>query len=228
MRVPGRTLSIVAVAAAMTVGLVAAGLAQDATPTAMGDDAASAAYPNHFHLGTCDDLNPEPAVPLADLVFPDWVAGMSSGSGMDDSDVVMPDAADFGGAPVPVAVATTEVAVGLAEIISGGHALNVRDAADPSIYIACGNVGGVPDERGDLFIGLAEDEDSGFSGVAWLHDNGGSTTVVVFLSNPAAQTAIDMNLAAMMAAAATPDDAATPVGDAASTPEADADATPVT
>jgi len=38
MRVPGRTLSIVAVAAAMTVGLVAAGLAQDATPTAMGGD----------------------------------------------------------------------------------------------------------------------------------------------------------------------------------------------
>ncbi len=230
MRVPGRTLSIAAAVAAMTVGLVGAGLAQNATPTAMGDDAAGGAYPNHFHLGTCDDLNPEPAVPLADLEFPDWVAAMSGEAGMDDSEVVLPEPADFGGAPIPVAVATTEVAVGLAEIIAGGHALNVHDAADPSVYIACGNVGGVPDERGDLFIGLGEDQDSGYSGVAWLHDNGGSTTVVVFLSHPSAQTAIDMGLAAMVAAAATPDDAATPVSGAAATPEADADAdaTPVT
>lgn len=225
MRVPGRSLSIVAIAAAMTVGLIGAGLAQDATPTAM-DDSAASAFPNHLHLGTCDDLNPEPAVPLADLAFPDWVAAIS-GEDAAESDVVMPEAADFGGAPIPVAVATTEVPVGLADIIAGGHALNVHDAADPSVYVACGNVGGVPDERGDLFIGLGEDEGSGYSGVAWLHDNGGSTTVVVFLSNPSAQTAIDTGLAAMMAAA-TPTDGATPADAAAATPEAAADATPVT
>src|SRR5690606_16685899 len=95
----------------------------------------------------------------------------------------IPDAAAFGGAPIPVAVATTEVDASLSEIISGGHAINVHDAADPSIYIACGDVGGVPDERGDLFIGLDEQNGSGFSGVAWLHDNGGSTTVTLFLND---------------------------------------------
>ncbi len=117
----------------------------------------------------------------------------------------------------------------MADIVSGGHALNVHNPDDPGIYVACGNVGGIPDERGDLFIGLDPIEDSGFSGVAWLHDNGGSTTVVVFLSHPSAQTAIDMGLAAMTAAALAEEEAAaTPMAGAEATPEAAADATPVT
>ena len=229
MRVPGRTLSVAGLAAALTVGLVGAGLAQDATPTTMSDDPIAGAFANHFHLGTCDDLDPQPAVALADLEFPDWVASMAGQADTDDIDVVIPEPEDFGNAPIPVAVATTEVPVALADIVSGGHALNVHNPDDPGIYVACGNVGGIPDERGDLFIGLDPVDDSGFSGVAWLHDNGGSTTVVVFLSHPSAQTAIDMGLAAMAAAAAEETEAAaTPVADAEATPEAMADATPVT
>lgn len=229
MRVPGRTLSVAALAAALTVGLVGAGIAQDATPTAMSDDPISGAFANHFHLGTCDNLTPEPAVPLADLEFPDWVASMAGETDADDIEVVLPAPEDFGNAPIPVAVATTEVPVALADILSGGHALNVHNPDDPSIYVACGNIGGIPDERGDLFVGLDPVEDSGFSGVAWLHDNGGSTTVVVFLSHPSAQTAIDMGLAAMTAAAMAEEEAAaTPEASPAATPEAAADATPVT
>jgi hypothetical protein len=224
MRLSGRLLSTAAIATAMLVGLVGAGLAQDATPTA-GDEEASAGYPNHFHLGTCDDLSPEPAIVLADLHFPDWVASLS-GESNGEIEVVLPEPSDFGNAPIPVAVATTEVPVALADIISGNHAINVHDAADPSFDIACGNVGGVPDERGDLFIGLGEDNDSGFSGVAWLHDNGGSTTVVVFLSHPAAQPAVAEGLAALVAAAAEEEAAATPESAPMATPEADA--TPVT
>jgi hypothetical protein len=168
-------------------------------------------------------------VALADLTFPDWVSSLSGEADTDDIEVVLPEPEDFGNAPIPVAVATTEVPVALADIVSGGHALNVHNPDDPGIYVACGNVGGVPDERGDLFIGLDPVDDSGFSGVAWLHDNGGSTTVVVFLSHPSAQTAIDMGLAAMVAAAAEEaEEAATPVADAEATPEAMADATPVT
>ncbi|MGH2615032.1 MAG: hypothetical protein ACRDJC_07320 [Thermomicrobiales bacterium] len=226
MRVPGRLLSTAALAAAMTVGLVAAGLAQDATPAAMGDEPVSGAFANHFHLGTCDELAPEPAIALADLEFPEWVASMA-GEADEDIEIVVPEPEDFGNAPIPVAVATTEVPVTLADIISGGHALNVHNPDDPSIYVACGNIGGIPDERGDLFVGLDPWEDSGYSGIAWLHDNGSSTTVVVFLSHPSAQTAIDMSLAAMVAAAAAEEEAATPVA-AEATPEAVADATPVT
>jgi hypothetical protein len=229
MRVPGRSLSVASLAAALTVGLVGAGLAQDATPTAMGDAPIAGAFANHFHLGTCDNLDPQPAVALADLTFPDWVASMAGEADADDIEVVIPQPEDFGNAPIPVAVATTEVPVALADIVSGGHALNVHNPDDPGIYVACGNVGGIPDERGDLFIGLDPIEDSGFSGVAWLHDNGGSTTVVVFLSHPSAQTAIDMGLAAMTAAALAEEEAAaTPMAGAEATPEAAADATPVT
>lgn len=224
MRLSGRLLSTAAVATTMLVGLVGAGLAQDATPMA-GDEGASAGYPNHFHLGTCDNLSPEPAIVLANLQFPDWVATLSGEEGA-PIEVVLPEPADFGNAPIPVAVATTEVQVPLAEIISGNHAINVHDAADPSLYIACGNVGGVPDERGDLFIGLAEDNDSGYSGTAWLHDNGSSTTVVVFLNHKAAQPAIADSLAALVAAAEEEEAAATPESAPAATPEADA--TPVT
>jgi hypothetical protein len=226
MRVSGRSLSVASLAAALTVGVVGAGFAQDATPTATGGAPVAGAFANHLHLGTCDDLDPQPAVALADLTFPDWVASMAGEADADDVEVVIPEPEDFGNAPIPVAVATTEVAVALADIVAGGHALNVHNPDDPGIYVACGNVGGVADERGDLFIGLAPVEDSGFSGVAWLHDNGGNTTVVVFLSHPSAQTSIDMSLAAMAAAAEA--EAATPMAGAEATPEAAPDATPVT
>lgn len=219
MRKTGTLLGTVAVATAMSIGVVGVGLAQDATPSS-GDEAAALTYANHFHLGNCDELDPAPAVPLADLTFPDWV-GALTGEGDDSIEIVLPEPGDFGNAPIPVAVATTDVQVPLADIISGGHALNVHDAVDPSIYVACGNVGGAPDENGDIFVGLGEYDGSGYSGVAWLHDNGSSTTVVVFLSHPGAQPAVAEGLAAIAAAAA---EAATPEA-AAATPTADAEAT---
>lgn len=220
MRKTGTLLGTVAVATAMSISIVGVGLAQDATP-ASGDEAPALTYANHFHLGTCDELDPAPAVPLADLIFPDWV-GALTGEGNDSIEIVLPEPGDFGNAPIPVAVATTDVQVPLADIVSGGHALNVHDATDPSTYVACGNVGGSPDQNGDLFFGLGEHDGSGYSGVAWLHDNGSSTTVVVFLSHPSAQPAVAEGLA-MIAAAAT-EEAATPEA-ADATPTADAEAT---
>ncbi len=225
MRITGRLLSTSVIASAMALALVGAGLAQDATPSA-GDNMASAAYPNHLHLGSCDDLDPAPAYPLADLEFPDWVASLS-GDESASVEVVLPEPAEFGNAPIPAAVATTELQVPISEIVAGGHALNVHDPADPSRYVACGNIGGVPDSRGDLFVGLGEHEGSGYSGVAWLHDNGGSTTVVVFLTHPAAQPAIAEGLMAMVAEAeAEAAAAATPSESPAATPGMDADAAP--
>jgi len=226
MRVPGKLIATAAVATAVTLGIVGAGHAQDATP--MAGQEASPGYPNHFHLGTCDNLDPEPAVPLADLAFPAWVGELTGEA--TTAEGAIPDVASFGGAPIPVAVATTEVDVPLADIIAGGHGLNVHDAADPSIYIACGNVGGVPDERGDLFIGLAEQNDSGYSGTAWLHDNGGSTTVTVFLNHNAAQDEISAELSSLQAAAATPEASpeATATEEPAATPVAGPEGTPVT
>jgi hypothetical protein len=216
-------LSAAALAVAMTVGLAGSGFAQDATPTAMGDDA-GVAYPTHLHSGDCANLSAEPVERLADLLLPEWVAELVED---EDTDIV---AEDFGNAPIPVAAATTEVTMSLADIVAGKHAINVEQPSpdDPEDSVACGNIGGVVDEHGDLFVGLSESNESGHSGVVWLHDNGTSTTIVVFLAHPEEEGGIEMALATL--AAAEEEAAATPVAAPGGTPVADeeADATPVT
>jgi hypothetical protein len=206
----------------MTVGLAGAGLAQDATPTAMGDDA-GVAYVSHLHSGDCANLSAEPVERLADLLLPEWVAELTED---EDTTIV---AEEFGNAPVPVAAATTDVNTPLADIVGGKHAINVElpNPDDPEDSVACANIGGVADEHGDLFVGMSESNASGHHGVVWLHDNGTSTTIVVFLAHPDEEAGIESALTALAAvamaeeeAAATP--AATPVVDA------EADATPVT
>jgi hypothetical protein len=232
MRIAGRPctcscklqlLSTAALAVAMTVGLAGAGLAQNATPTAMDDDT-GVAYPSHLHSGDCDNLSAEPVQRLADLLLPDWVAGLTEG---DDTDIV---AEDFGNPPIPVAVATTEVNIPLADIVAGKHAIDVErpNADDAEDSVACANIGGVVDEHGDLFVGLSESNGSGHNGIVWLHDNGTSTTIVVFLAHPDEAAGIETALAAL--AAAQEEAAATPVGTPVASPVAGAgvDATPVT
>ena len=78
------------------------------------------------------------------------------------------------------------MAIPLADIVAGKHSINIErsDPDDPEDAVACGNIGGVVDENGDLFVGLGETNDSTHSGVVWLHDNGASTTIVVFLAHP--------------------------------------------
>ena len=232
MRIAGRPstcncklqlLSTAALAVAMTVGLAGAGLAQDATPSAMDDDV-GVAYPTHLHSGDCDNLSAEPVERLADLLLPEWVTQLTEG---DDTDIV---AADFGNPPIPVAAATTEVNLPLADIVAGKHAINVEspDPDDPEDSVACANIGGVVDEHGDLFVGLGESNDSGHYGIVWLHDNGTSTTIVVFLAHPDEGAGIEVALATL--AAAEEEAAATPVGTTEASPVAgaEADATPVT
>jgi hypothetical protein len=212
MRVASRFLSTAAVAAALTVALMGGGVAQEATPGAMGEHHPMGPIPNHLHKGTCDNLDEAVAAPLADLQFPDWVAALSGMPGMDLSSANI-DPSAFGNAPIPATAATTEVPMALADIMSGKHALAVDNPDNPDEQIACGNIGGIPNEQGDLFVGLGESNGSGFTGVVWLHDNAGtSTTVVVVLNHTAAQPAIAAALATL--AAATPAagaPAATPV-----------------
>lgn len=171
-----RALTTIALVGATTIGSTGVAFAQDATPMAGMEQAG---HPNHLHLGTCDDLNPEPLVPLADLVFAD-ATGMAGDAG---GSMATPMAGmGMMGTGIPVAVATTEVPLALDAIIAGGHALNVHDSADIATYIACGNVTGAPDENGNLFVGLGELDESGYGGVAWFLGEGEQTTVTVFLT----------------------------------------------
>ena len=143
--------------------------------TAGAQDMAMTAHPSHIHVGSC-------AAPG------DVVAPLSNvGNGFEVDATPMAGSSMVGAtSAVPVeAGVTTKVAMSLADILGSPHALVVHEsAANIQNYIACGDIGGAMLGTTDLPIGLAPLNDSGYSGIAWLHDNGDNTTTVyVFLTN---------------------------------------------
>jgi plastocyanin len=168
VRVQRRLLPLAAFVAAFVVvtGLVVGYDARGANAHEGGP------HPAHIHAGTC--------AALGDVVFPlsDVGGEMMDASGSPVAATAMgPETA------IPVDVSMTTVQADLNTIISGGHAINVHESAENiGNYIACGDIGGAV-MGSDLAIGLGELNDSGYSGVAWLHDNGdGTTAVTVFLT----------------------------------------------
>ncbi len=177
-------VAVLAVAALVLAG-TAQGSAQDATPMA---GMAMAGIPNHIHQGTCANLSGIVAQ-LADATF----AGQGAAASPVASPLATPvtgamasPVAGMVGTAIPVAVASTSVPLALQQILAAPHAINFHDPAapaDPSRYLACGDIAGAPDAQGNLFVGLGELNNSGVSGVAWLLDDGtGATTVTVFLT----------------------------------------------
>lgn len=192
-----RSRLVAGLAAVAVSGLVAVGgaQAQDASPVA---SAAAAGIPNHIHSGTCETLG-DIVAPLAALQYGSTEAGAdASPSASPVSGLATPVTGMAGmmgaSSVVPVAAATTQVPLALSDILAAEHAINLHDPADPSdpsLYLACGAIGGSPDAQGNLFVGLQETNDSGFSGVAWLLDDGSGsgTTVTVFLADNGAASA---------------------------------------
>jgi hypothetical protein len=114
---------------------------------------AGATHPVHIHSGTCAELG-DVVFPLNDLAAP---AGDRTG----------PESA------VPVTLSENIVDIPLQDMIDDGHAINVHLSNDEiDTYIACGDVGGVittdAGGRQEMMIGLAEQNDSGYSGTVWL------------------------------------------------------------
>jgi plastocyanin len=150
---------------------------------AAGASAQMSPHPAHIHAGSC----PAPGdvvAPLSDVSFDMNVDGSATAG-----------AAPVGQASaIPVEASVTTVPLALADIVAGQHAINVHASADDlATYIACGDIGGTTIGASDLPIGLGELNDSGASGVAWLHDNGdGTTTVSVFIVPPAGAMAASM------------------------------------
>jgi len=156
--------------------LVVSSLLLLVVPAIAAQDDAAEAHPAHIHSGTCDELG-DVVFPLADVAAP---TGEEMGAA--------------GGHAVKVSE-VNHVDVPLQEILDGGHAINVHLSADEiGTYIACGNIGGVVHEREngegqELTIGLAELNDSGHVGIAWLGDDGeGGTNVSVSLIEPDAMS----------------------------------------
>jgi hypothetical protein len=204
----------------VTVGTLSS-RAQDATPVS-GDQPAQAGteLPAHIHAGNCETLDPNPLQPLASIMFTNVEAADADTPATPDAGMASPAAAATpvtDGSPPAASTSmgsamaiegghsTTNVPLPLADILGAEHAINVHLSPEqPEVYVACGAIGGEPDENGDLFIGLREQNGSGISGIAWLHDNGdgASTTVTVMLASQLSEASVDGD-------AATPD-AATP------------------
>jgi len=128
-------------------------------------------HPAHIHSGTC-------GANLGPVVYPlDNVGGGTMmGTPVTGQQAGATDA-------IPVQTSTTVVKTTLDDLVGEAYAINVHESNDNiQNYIACGNIGGEI-AGGSLAIGLAELNDSGYSGIAWLHDNGdGTTTVLVGLT----------------------------------------------
>lgn len=157
----GRTLLRGSVVAMASLALVVP-VSGAQTPTS---ESAMAGHPAHIHSGTCDTLG-EVIYPLSDVAV---------------------EAGDMMGATGahPVEVSETMIAdVPLQDILDGEYAVNVHLSADDiGTYIACGNIGGVVSTResgggNEVTIGLAELNDSGYAGTAWLGDDGDGGTIV--------------------------------------------------
>jgi len=148
---------------------VSSGAAQQATTTP---------HPDHIHKGTCAQLDPNPQYPLND------VAPRMNGD-------QPPNPADFKGerSAVQVETSSTEIDVTFDDLLTQPHALNVHESAQNiSHYIACGDLGGflISDT---LVIGLQQQNNSGYSGVAILQKDGDKTRVDVYLFQPGAAPA---------------------------------------
>jgi hypothetical protein len=138
-------------------------MAQEATPVAQE---AAPARPAHFHSGDCVELG-DVVIPLTDLTAP-------VGAGVGQADEAAQAESSF-----------TNVPMTLEAILAADHAINVHLSAEEiDTYIACGEVGGVLDANGALTIGLREDSNSGFTGIAYMQPgaDGASTDVSVIIA----------------------------------------------
>jgi plastocyanin len=156
---------------AAQVGIVIAVSALAYAGTSVAAQDGDEPHPAHIHAGTCAELG-DVVVPLTDVTYPE---GTASG----------PESAH----PVKISEGN-RVEIPLADIIDGGHAINVHLSAEEiGTYIACGDIGGIVHdmEGGDgseLVIALQELNDSGHVGTAWLGEVDGATMVTVALIEP--------------------------------------------
>jgi hypothetical protein len=157
-------IAILIAALALMAGAAGAAVAQDATP------AAGAVHPAHIHSGTCETLG-DVVFPLNDVTMGDMMATPDA----------MAASTPVAGEGEVVAQSMSTVDVALDDVLAAEHAINVHLSADEiGTYIACGDVTGEPTD-GMLEIELLELNDSGYTGMAMLMDNGDGTTDVTIM-----------------------------------------------
>ncbi len=185
----------VSLMSALGIGLVQA---QEATP-AGGAEQSAAPFPAAIYEGTCDNLATEPTFDLTGasygIVTPESLAG-----GLEDATPVTADMAASEETDL-VAIGATTLDLNVTRLFVGDrqYAVGVRDPSSGQVLV-CGNIGGpliqvtgqtrtTLDET-SIAIALRGQDDSGYSGVAWLRaPEGGvaeetSTSLTIFLIPP--------------------------------------------
>ncbi len=167
MRLLGRPVGILLVVAGLLVGTGISATAQESSPNGI----VRIDHPAYLQAGTCD----RPGDPIAALA--------ETSDGLQDQPRTDLDAAPVASGPqVPAAVSVTDLDLALDELLDAELIVRVVESeADPETTIACGAIGGEPDEEGNIYLALVGDEGSNVAGVVWLQGDGDATTVTLFL-----------------------------------------------
>ncbi len=126
-----------------------------------------APHPAHVHSGSC----PTPG---------DVVQSLADVSGQFLHDGTAMVSAPMGPQPAMLLEASvTTVPMAYGDLFAAPHSIVVHKSPDEmGVYLVCGDIGGPEMGAADIAIGLGAVADSGYNGIATLHDNGDSTTAV--------------------------------------------------
>lgn len=131
-------------------------------------------HPSHIHTGDCT----MPGAPVAELSAVGAVGNEAQGAE----------------SHIHVDIGRSTVELALADILAADHSIMVHQSADDmGTILSCGAIGG-HDVEGSFLVGLGPVGASGYSGIAWLTDNGdGTTDVQVTISHSGAVESMGMS-----------------------------------
>jgi hypothetical protein len=174
-----RRTTAIGAAAVLALALApASALAQEESSDDMsGDDmmmGSMVPHPSHIHVGDCA-MPGDVKAPLLDVG-------------------VVGNDAQGAGEHVHVDIGRSTVNLAVADMLADAHTIVVHASKDDmGTFISCGNIGG-HDVDGSFLVGMGPVGDSGYSGIAWLTDNGdGTSDVQVTISHSGATESMGMD-----------------------------------
>ena len=165
----------------LTLGAILAGsISLGGAGIALAQDEAAepdVSHPAHIHVGTCDDLDPNPAQPLNNIE-----PKLNEDDDPNDDD--NPNEPQGVLTAQRVLYSETDVEMSLDDMLATPYSINAHlSDEEVQTYIACGEIGGVV-VAAQLAIALRRVNDSGFNGIATREKDGDNTNVKVYRAEP--------------------------------------------